>query len=63
MRWTRFLRISAANIGPNRFPPKPDGLVADVDASLGQQVLHVPQRQRVFHIITTVRITSGELSK
>ena len=45
-------------------PPEPHRLVADVDAALGQQVLHIPERQRYFtDIITTVRITSGELSK
>lgn len=31
-------------------PPKPHRLVADVDAALRQQVLHVSQRQRVFHV-------------
>jgi hypothetical protein len=36
-------------------------LVADVDATLEQQVLHIPQRQRVLtYTITTRRITSGE---
>src|SRR5208337_4637856 len=28
-------------------PPKPDGLMADVDPPLGQEILDVPQRQRV----------------
>src|SRR5271165_5001550 len=31
-------------------PPEPDGLVADVDAALGQQILDVAQRQRVSHV-------------
>ena len=31
-------------------PPKPDGLVADVDPALGQQILDVAQRQRVSHV-------------
>ena len=44
---TRLFRISAANIGPNRFPPKSDRFMADVDPPLGQQILDVAQRQRV----------------
>jgi hypothetical protein len=43
---TRLFRISAANI----VPPKPDGLVADVDPALGQKILDVAQRQRVSHV-------------
>lgn len=35
---------------PEAVPPKPRRLIADIDATLGQQVLHVPQRQRVLHI-------------
>src|SRR5208337_4456331 len=31
-------------------PPEPDGLVAEVDPSLGQQILDVAQRQRVSHV-------------
>ena len=31
-------------------PPQPHRLMADVDAALGQQVLHIPQRQRVLHV-------------
>src|SRR5271157_2174692 len=31
-------------------PPKPDGLVADVDPALGQQILDVAQRQRISHV-------------
>ena len=43
-------------------PPEPDCLVADVDPALGQQILDVAQRQRISHyIITTRRMTSGEL--
>jgi hypothetical protein len=42
-------------------PPVADGLEADVDAPLEQQVLDVAQRQRVrTYISTTSRITSGE---
>ena len=45
-------------------PPKPDGLVADVDPGLGQEILDVTQRQRYrTYIITTRRMTSGELLK
>src|ERR1700729_176518 len=46
---TRRLRISAANIGPNR-STRTDGLVADVDPALGQQILDVARRQRESHI-------------
>src|SRR5208337_3333324 len=31
-------------------PPKPDGLIADVDPTLGQEILDVAQRQRVSHV-------------
>src|SRR5208283_396956 len=31
-------------------PPKPDGLMADVDPALGQQILDVAQRQWVSHV-------------
>jgi hypothetical protein len=31
-------------------PPESDGLVADVDPALGQQILDVAQRQRVSHV-------------
>ena len=31
-------------------PPEPDGLVADVDPALGQQILDVAQRQRVSDV-------------
>ena len=45
-------------------PPKPDGLVADVDPTLGQQILDVAWRERYrTYIITTRRMTSGELLK
>ncbi len=43
---TRCRRTSAANSGSNRVPPEPHGLVTDVDAALGQQILDVPQAQR-----------------
>jgi hypothetical protein len=39
-------------------PPEPDGLVADVDPALGQQILDVAQRQGYrTYIITTTRMT------
>ena len=45
-------------------PPVPHGLVADVDATLGQQVLDLPQRQRNRTCIITVSLMiSGELLK
>jgi hypothetical protein len=47
---TRFLRISPANIGPKPIPPETDGLVADVDPALGQEILDIAQRQRVSHV-------------
>ena len=31
-------------------PAKPDRLMADVDPALGQEILDVAQRQRVFHV-------------
>src|ERR1700691_107611 len=31
-------------------PPKPDGLMADVDPALGQEILDVAQRQRISHV-------------
>jgi hypothetical protein len=31
-------------------PPEPDGLVADVDPALGQQILDIAQRQGVSHV-------------
>jgi hypothetical protein len=33
---------------PKPVPPKPDGLVADVDPTLGQKILDVAQRQYPF---------------
>jgi hypothetical protein len=45
-------------------PPKPNGLIADIDAALGQEILDVAERERVSqYIITTRRMTSGELLK
>ena len=45
-------------------PPVPHGLVADVDATLGQQVLDLSQRQwKRTYIITASRMISGELLK
>src|SRR5580692_2661395 len=45
---------SLANLGDEHrakpVPPEPDGLVADVDPALGQQILDVAQRQRVSHV-------------
>ena len=31
-------------------PPKPDGLIADVDTAIGQEIFDVAQRQRVSHV-------------
>src|SRR6185437_6258786 len=31
-------------------PPEPDGLVADVDPALSQEILHVAHGQRVSHV-------------
>src|SRR5258707_10488760 len=31
-------------------PPEPDGLVADVDPALGQEIFDVSKRQRVSHV-------------
>jgi hypothetical protein len=31
-------------------PPEPDGLMADFDPALGQQILDVAKRQRVSHV-------------
>lgn len=48
----------------NPVPPQPNRLMADVDAALEQQVIDVSQGEGVFtYIMTTSRITSGELSK
>src|SRR5580700_11402905 len=35
---------------PKPVPPKPDGLVADVDPTPGQKILDVAQRQRVSDV-------------
>ena len=35
---------------PKAVPPEPHGLVADVDPALGQQILDVPKRQRIFDV-------------
>jgi len=35
---------------PKPVPPKPDGLVADVDPTLGQKILDVAQPQRVSDV-------------
>jgi hypothetical protein len=32
------------------FPPKSDGLMADVDPALGQQIPDVAQRRRISHV-------------
>jgi hypothetical protein len=45
-------------------PPKTDGLMADVDPALGREILDVSQRKWYWtYIVTTRRITSGELLK
>src|SRR5208282_3343449 len=45
---------SLTNLGSEHWakpvPPQPDGLVADVDPALGQQILDVAQRQWVPHV-------------
>src|SRR5271168_3772968 len=45
---------SLADLGSEHWakpvPPEPDGLVADVDPALGQQILDVAQRQWVPHV-------------
>jgi hypothetical protein len=41
----RRVRIADANSGP-KLPPKPDGLVANLDAALMKQILGFPQRKR-----------------
>ncbi len=43
-------------------PPKPHDFVADIDTALEQEIFYLPKRQRIY-IITTRRITSGELLK
>src|SRR5579863_5825207 len=35
---------------PKPVPPKPDGLVTDVDPALRQEIFDVAQRQRVSHV-------------
>ncbi len=42
--------MSAAKSGPNLVPPRPHGLVANVDAALEQQILDVSERQREAHV-------------
>jgi hypothetical protein len=45
-------------------PPKRHGLVADVDPALSQQIHDIAQREwYLTYIITTSRMTSGELLK
>src|SRR5437667_1800229 len=43
-----------ANLGGEHWtkpvPPEPDGLIADVDPALGQEILDVAQRQRESHV-------------
>jgi hypothetical protein len=64
MRQARFLRISAANIGPNLFHQKRT-------VSWQMSIPHSASRSSTFrsdsgyitYIITTRRITSGELLK
>ena len=56
---TRRLRISVANIGPNRFHQNRIVSWLISIPRFGQQILDVAQRQRV----TTRRMTSGELLK
>ena len=56
---------SLANLGGEHWskpvPPEPNGLMADIDAALGQQILDVAQRQgNRTYIITTRRMTSDD---
>ncbi len=45
-------------------PPETHSFVADIDATLKQQIFNLPQRERIPDDIMTVRrITSGELLK
>jgi len=41
----RFLRISAANIGPT-VPAKANSLIADIDTAFVQQIFHISQQKR-----------------
>jgi hypothetical protein len=60
----RLLRISAANIRPNRFHQDRTVPWADVDPALGQQILDVAQRQRISHVHHHDQtVISGELLK
>ena len=57
---------SFANLGGEHrakpVPPEADGLMADADPTLRQEILDIAQGQRVSqYIITTRRITFGEL--
>jgi hypothetical protein len=64
MRGTRLLRISAAKYRAKPVPPEPNGLVADVDPTLSEQILDVASDSGYLtYIITTKRMTSGELLK
>ena len=51
---THGLHPLAADVGrkhrPEPVPPKPDSLMAEVDAALEQQILNVPQRQGEPHV-------------
>ena len=46
-------------------PPVPYGLMANVDAALGQKIFDLSQRQagNGHTVITALRMTSGELLK
>jgi len=49
---------------PKPVPPKPDCLVADLDPALGQKILELRSDSGYLtYIITTRRMTSGELLK
>jgi hypothetical protein len=47
---TRLLRISGGEHWAKPIPPESDGLMADVDPALGQEILDVSQRQWVPHV-------------
>jgi hypothetical protein len=50
MCWTLLRRISLANIGPNRFHPMQHRLAANVDATLEQQILDIPQGEGLSNV-------------
>ncbi len=50
--------------GTEPVPPEPHGFMANIDATLEQNIFYLPKRRWIAdYIITTRRITSGELLK